>query len=169
METDVLGENCVSTAMENSTASNTDYITTITPGPWTSRGRIRSAAEGVRFDRPCNRDRTELINQALAKIIIVAMLPLLFVTNEAFRGFMQILEPNFHVPCIQTLKNRLALIYNVVPDKIRSELSAASVVALTSDTWSSRSQDTRVTVAEHMCQKWVYYRSKLCANFVLQW
>ena len=59
---------------------------------------------------------------------------------------MQILEPNFRLPCIRTLLNRLALIYNVVADKIKSKFSAASVVALTSDCWFSRSQDSYVTV-----------------------
>ena len=146
METDALGENCISTATETSMASSTGHITTITPGRSTSRGRICTAVEGVRLDRPCNRDRSELINHAPAKLIIVAMLPLSFVTNEAFRGFVQILEPNFRVPYIQTLTNRFALIYNVVADKTERGLSAAFVVALASKCWPSRSQYSYVTV-----------------------
>ena len=54
-------------------ASSTGYITTTTPGPSSSRGRIRTAVEGVRLNRPYNRDRSELINQALAKLIIVRL------------------------------------------------------------------------------------------------
>lgn len=85
-----------------------------------SRGRIRSAANGARLDRPCNRDRTELITQAFTKMVIADMLPISFVTNSGFRDFMAVVEPNYQVPCAKTVKSRIVLTYEAVATTIRA-------------------------------------------------
>lgn len=124
--------------------------------PEISRGRIRSTAAGARPDRPCNRDRTELITQSLMKMIGVDMLPLSFVTSNGFREFMNVVDPNFNIPCRQTIKNRLVYVYEQVSTKIAAELSEVSVVAWTSECWSSRSQDAYVTVTmNYLDSNWI--------------
>ena len=114
-----------------------------------SRARFRSAGQGARPDRLCNRDRNELLCQALAKLIVRKMLPLSFVSSDAFKDFLAVVEPNFKVPCVKTIKNRLNLMREQLTNKIKAELSAATGVACTADCWSSISQDSYLTITAH--------------------
>lgn len=121
-----------------------------------SHGRVRSVASGARSGRPCNKDRTELINQALTKMIITDMLPISFVTSPGFREFMAVAEPNFVIPCPKSIKSRIILAYDRVATKIAAEMSKVPFVAWTSDCWSSRSQNSYISVTTHFLDSnWV--------------
>lgn len=113
------------------------------------RGRVRSVAGGARSDCPRNRDRVELITQSLTKMIVNDMLPLSFISSKGFRDLMEVVEPNYGVPCVQTIRTRLQLLYDQVSAKLALELSGATAMAWTPDCWSSRSQDSYITVTTH--------------------
>lgn len=77
------------------------------------------------------------------------MLPISFTASIGFREFMDVLEPNYKIPCVKTVKNRIQFVYEQVSKKIALELSAASFVAWTSDCWSSRRQNSYISVTAH--------------------
>ena len=115
-----------------------------------SRARVRPVGQDARLDRLCNRDRNELLCQALAKLIVQKMLPLSVVSSDAFKDFLAVVEPNFKVPCVQTIKNRLNLMREPLTNKIEAELSAATGVGCIADCWSSISQDSYLTITAHL-------------------
>jgi len=53
--------------------------------------------------RPCTESRQEKITQLLSQVIIVNMLPLSLVDNAEFIELMACMEPNYKVPCRQTI------------------------------------------------------------------
>ena len=119
------------------------------PRPAASRARVRWAGEGARPDRLCNRDQNELLCQALAKLIVRKMLPLSFVSSDTFKDFLAVVEPNFKVPCVQIIKNRLNLMREQLTNKIKAELSAATDMGCIADCWSSISQDSYLTITTY--------------------
>lgn len=121
-----------------------------------SRGRIRSVANGARLDRPCSRERSEVVTQAIAKMIIVDMLPISFVSNAGFHDFMGVVEPNYTLPCAKTIRSRIVHAYEQVAAKVAAALMDVPFVAWTSDCWSSRSQDSYISVMVHFFNaKWI--------------
>ena len=69
-----------------------------------------------------------------------------FVSSDAFKEFMAVLEPSYKVPCEQTIKTCLYLVYTDVKKGIENLLSVVSSVLLTIDEWSSRAQDSYLSI-----------------------
>ena len=88
-------------------------------------------------------------------LIVTNQLPLSFINSNGFREFMALIEPNYKLPCDATFKNRLMFVYDDVRSQIKSELNAASYVSFSTDGWTSRSQDSYITVNAHFINnKW---------------
>lgn len=96
--------------------------------------------------KQCKPERQEAISQATAKLIACGMLPISLVSSDAFKEFMAVLEPDYKVPCAQTIKTRLQFLYAEVKKKIENLLSLISSVSLTIDEWSSRAQNSYLSV-----------------------
>jgi hypothetical protein len=58
---------------------------------------------GIGVKRQCTESRQEKLTALLAKVIVVNMLPLSLVDNAEFKEFMAAMEPEYKVPCRQTL------------------------------------------------------------------
>ncbi|XP_040065274.1 E3 SUMO-protein ligase ZBED1-like [Ixodes scapularis] len=82
-------------------------------------------------------------------MIAVNLLPLSFTTSSGFRNFMELVEPSYKAPSITTLKSRMSLLHEQLKEKVTFQLNSASAVALTSDCWTSRAQDSYITVTAH--------------------
>lgn len=105
--------------------------------------------------RPCSAERAELLDRASIKMIVSNQLPLSFISSTGFRDFMKLVEPNYKVPCEVTFKNRLMLVYDDVCMRIKAELNAALSVSFSTDCWTSRSEDSYITVNVHFVNdKW---------------
>ncbi|XP_070385732.1 E3 SUMO-protein ligase ZBED1-like [Dermacentor albipictus] len=111
------------------------------PGP--------SAAPKPRKRRKMCTARQEEIDQALAKMVAVNQLPLAFTASAGFRHFMGVVERSYRPPSVAKLKNRIKLLHNQLRDKIMSQIDEATTVALTTDCWTSRAQDSYITVTAH--------------------
>ena len=61
------------------------------------------SAFGLGPQRPCNDSRQEKITSQLVKCLVANMLPLSLVDNAEFRELMSLMEPNYKVPCRQTV------------------------------------------------------------------
>lgn len=88
-------------------------------------------------------------------MVVSNQLPLSFIGSNGFRDFMKLVEPNYKVPCEATFKNRLMLVYDDVSSQIKAELNAALSVSFSTDGWTSRSEDSYITVNAHFINdKW---------------
>lgn len=86
--------------------------------------------------------RTEEINEALAKLIVMNQLPLSFCSSFGFQNFMHVLEPNYKICWEQAIKRRLTVLNTTVEGIIKGNPKAAKSIACTTDCWSSLTQDT---------------------------
>lgn len=103
----------------------------------------------------CNKKRAEEITQALAKMISLDLLPLSFAQGDGFHHFMSVVEPGYKIPCTETVKKRIDLLYESTKKMIKNELALASSVSGVSDCWTSRAQDSYLTLsANYLDSKW---------------
>jgi len=110
---------------------------------------------GVGPQRSCSDSRQEKITTLLTKVIIGNMLPLSLVDNQYFHEFMSYLEPNYKVPCRQTLTARLDNMKEKIAERVADELKAASAIAMTTDIWTSISNDAYISVtASFIAPQW---------------
>ena len=69
---------------------------------------------------------------ALAKMIIIDQLALMFVENEGFRKFMEDAQPNFKIPSRVTIARYCMHVFNDEKEKLKHVLSAnKQMVSLT--------------------------------------
>ena len=105
--------------------------------------------------RPCTESRQEKITQLLSKVIIVNMLPLSLVDNAEFIELMACMEPNYKVPCRQTITARLDSTYKTLATTVIEELKETPAVSLTSDIWTSGCNDAYISVtASYINNEW---------------
>jgi len=98
----------------------------------------------------CNSEETELIHQALAKMIAMNQMPISFCSSAGFEQFMNIVKPNYKICKEEAIKKRLKSLKLSIQDIIQRDLKSANNIACTSDCWSSLSQDSYITVTAHM-------------------
>lgn len=107
----------------------------------------------------CNSEETELIHQALAKMIAMNQMPISFCSSAGFEQFMNIVKPNYKICKEEAIKKRLKSLKLSIQDIIQRDLKSANNIACTSDCWSSLSQDSYITVTAHMINDEWYPKS----------
>ncbi|XP_017492548.1 PREDICTED: zinc finger BED domain-containing protein 1-like [Rhagoletis zephyria] len=112
------------------------------PSPAKNVKRRRKNEDGETISN----ERQETISRAIARLIATNMLPISLVATPGFHEFMKVMEPAYKVPCEQSIHSRLQLLYNDVKDRVQTELSDASSVAITVDEWTSRTQNAYISV-----------------------
>ncbi|XP_076679539.1 E3 SUMO-protein ligase ZBED1-like [Andrena cerasifolii] len=125
-----------------------------TPRPQPRSRRLGAPLEdATALSHPCSRDRIEVINQALAKMIAINMLPASFAASLGFARFMRVVEPAYKPPCAQTITRRLQALHDDIAVKIKEVLASLSAVAISADNWTSRAQDGYLTVQARFINK----------------
>jgi len=123
---------------------------------------------GVNPQRKCNNERQEKITVLLTKVIVANMLPLSLVDNAEFREMMEFIEPNFKMPCRQTMTNRIDSTKVEVEKRVRTELDAVPAVSLTSDIWTSLSNDAYMSVTSaYITDTWTL-KTRTLANIPME-
>jgi len=82
-----------------------------------------------------------ILVQLFVEFLIDNNQPFNLVTNEAFRKFLNALNPSFNIPCENTIQILLESAHQYTEQKLRSLLETDAIsVSLTTDFWTSRSQ-----------------------------
>lgn len=115
--------------------------------PPAKRRRRSNICGSTDIQRTCSADRAELIDKALTKMIALTLLPISTVINPGFIQFMKVLEPAYKVPTAPTMTKRLQIAYNDIRKALHLKLATISSVALSTDCWTSRAQDSYITVS----------------------
>ena len=91
----------------------------------------------------------ELITKAIADMIVTDYVPLSIVEGEGFNRMMNIVAPGNKVPTRKTVRSRIQQRYDTEKEKLCDELNDVTSTAITTDTWTSNSTESYITVTEH--------------------
>ena len=92
----------------------------------------------------------------MANLIAESLLPVPFVDSQAFKNFMKIVEPGYTMPSSETSLSRLKAAYDNKKEHVEKILESASSVCLTSDCWTSRMDDSYLSVRVNLIDnEWV--------------
>ena len=98
------------------------------------------------------------------------MLPISLVSTDGFREFMALLDPGYSVPCGQTILARLNLQYEGMKKQVLQTLAKVRSVYLTIDEWSSRAQDSYISLeAQYLHDNFNMHHVTLCNEALNGW
>lgn len=92
---------------------------------------------------------SERMTRAIADMVVKDYVPLSIVQGQGFRNLMQINAPDYTVPARNTVRARIVKEYNEKKAILTSELVSVKSVSITTDTWTSNSTESYITVTEH--------------------
>ena len=98
---------------------------------------------------PSKKTNPEAVTKAIADMIVSDYLPLSFVEGDGFRRLMGIVAPDYDVPCRNTIRSRIMHRYDREREALSTEMESVSSAAITTDTWTSNSTQSFITVTEH--------------------
>lgn len=111
---------------------------------------------GVTTKRNCPSSRQEVITNLIVDTIADNNLPLHFTESTSFRKLLACVEPRYKVPCYETVKSRLKAKKEKISSIIKSKLETVDYVALTTDAWTSLSNDSFLAVtAAYITDEWI--------------
>lgn len=119
-------------------------------------------------NRPMAVTRSKEIDAQLIKLICSEYLPFSLVENEQFKKFVSLLNPSYVVPSRKTMSNSiLDQVYIRLKDCVKNELKTATAISVTTDGWTSVSNDSYIALTVHFINEKNELRSFLleCVKF----
>ena len=123
-----------------------------------SSTKTGSSASIARFvtQRSCPDSKQEKITTALARVITENLLPIAIVESDSLRELLQILEPQYKIPCRQTMTARLDSMQVALSSKLHDQLKTdVESLAITTDIWTSVSNEAYLSfTASYVDKDW---------------
>ncbi|XP_063239945.1 zinc finger BED domain-containing protein 4-like [Bacillus rossius redtenbacheri] len=92
----------------------------------------------------------EKFNCLIAQMICLDQQPFSIVENVGFRQLVQALEPRYTIPTRKTFSNKLIPeMYSNLKENVKKELEDAKYIGITTDLWTSTSQDDYLSITVH--------------------
>jgi hypothetical protein len=101
---------------------------------------------GVTAGRPCNDERQQQITKIVSMMIAEHNLPLHFTEYPGFRKLLAYVEPNYKPVQYETVKQVILEEQNQLKEKLQKELRNAKAIALTTDAWTSLTNESYMAV-----------------------
>ena len=100
--------------------------------------------------------RATSITRSIARYIIQDLRPLSVVEESGFRDMIKTLDPRYTLPSRPYFSESvIPKMYEETASEVKSSLAEASVVALTTDGWTSRMTESYVTITSvHITPDW---------------
>ncbi|KAK3888619.1 hypothetical protein Pcinc_007344 [Petrolisthes cinctipes] len=94
--------------------------------------------------------RQNMIDEELAKMIAKDFQPFSVVEDKGFKNYCLALNPSYVLPARKTLSQKIIpKLYDRQRESLQAELSKASAVCITSDSWTSRATSSFMAVTCH--------------------
>ena len=77
------------------------------------------------------------------------MRPVSVVDRQGFLNLMLVAEPRYTVPCRKTVIGLIDQKYHILKEHIGDQVAQQSVLSLTTDMWSSRTEDRYISLTAH--------------------
>ena len=98
--------------------------------------------------------RKTLLDRDLLLLFVQDLQPFSIVEDKGFRQFINDLDPKYQLPSRQEIaRTLLPALYEETKSQLSRELCEASVIALTTDLWSSRHMQSFMTITAHFISK----------------
>ena len=117
-----------------------------------------------------NRSKAEMgpqmynkLNRALAIACAIDIRPISLTMGKGFRSFCHLLNPKYKVPCSNTVKKNVLLIYNEEKARVIQEISG-EVVSVTTDLWTAIGARSYITFTGHLINSSWEYKSIVLAT-----
>jgi len=106
--------------------------------------------------RSCPDSKQERITTALARFVTENLLPISIVESDSLRDLLEILEPQYKMPCRQTMTARLDSMQAVLASKLHDQLKTdVDSLAITTDIWTSVSNEAYLSfTASYVDKEW---------------
>lgn len=102
------------------------------------------------INRPLPLNKSKAIDQQLIKMIVKEYHPFSIVEDKEFRKLINMLSPNYVIPSRKTVSNSLLpQIYQIAVQNVKRQLEDVSAICLTTDGWTSVTNQSFVAVTAH--------------------
>lgn len=101
---------------------------------------------GITTGRQCSGDRKKIIDSLVSNVITDNNLPFTFVESKSFRELMRYSEPNYQPPCRETVKKLIKDKSSLLKDTIKNEIKNCDYLSLTTDCWTSGTNDSYMAI-----------------------
>ena len=102
------------------------------------------------FGYDVNSSRNKILQNAVAEFIVMDNQPISLIDNKAFNKLLFVFDPRYRKSCRQTLtKDTIPDMKKKTIEKIKKELDKAEYVSITSDCWTSVSNNAFMSVTCH--------------------
>lgn len=104
--------------------------------------------------RPMPVNVSKEIDHQIVKMVAADYLPFSLVENPAFKTFVKMLSASYSLPSRKTLsKVLLTQVYNKLVEAVKNDLKEATSVTITTDGWTSMSNDNYLALTAHFITK----------------
>ena len=135
----------------SSTTMMSSHIASKHPQPSSSQSTME---DFTMEPRHCDDLRAEKITELIVRLITEDIMPISVVEWNDFRELMAFIEPEYTVPCRQTITTRMEGRYREIAAALRKILCKAKKVALTTDAWTGLTTESYVTITAHYFEDW---------------
>lgn len=102
------------------------------------------------FQRPLSMNKQKEIDKQLICMITKEYHPFSIIEDQEFRRLLNLLNPSYKIPTRKTVSNSLIpAFYNQIVDIVKERIERAFAVCITTDGWTSRSNDSFFSVTAH--------------------
>ena len=116
--------------------------------PATSTGQLKITDVVTKMS--LNATRSQNISKAIGGYLARDMRPLSTVEREGFKHMVKVLEPRYPLPSRTHFTDTvIPQIHKTVTDRVKRSLREAETIALTTDSWTSRSTENYIAVTAH--------------------
>jgi len=99
--------------------------------------------------RTCNVDRATKLKDKIAMMIVKDLRPISFVEGSGFKDLMEFCEPGYNIPGRTFFTAKLEKLQAELKDSLKATLASTKFVAVTSDIWTSATNESYISVTVH--------------------
>lgn len=140
-----------------STSTNTNFAKSDSTDSASIVKKKEQKTLGAFFTKPVTNKKREDINKHLVNTIAKNFLSFYLVESDYFKAFVRELNPGYQLPTRKTISNvLLPKYYNITKEVIFNKVQLAEAVSLTTDGWTSVTNESYISVTAHY-----FYQNKL--------
>ncbi len=155
---------CSATLVYNSTTSSMRYHLAHKHKKADDANATTSSQTSIRdftIRQKCDTGRAEKMTQLIAEMTAEDLLPISFVEGEGFKRLMNYAEPHYTVPSRKTVTARIDALYEKCACSLKDSLSKPARVAITTDSWTSLTAESYMTLTCHYINEWKIHNAVL--------
>ncbi len=123
--------------------------------------RSQTSIRDFTIRQKCDTGRAEKMTQLIAEMTAEDLLPISFVEGEGFKRLMNYVEPHYTVPSRKTVTARIDALYEKCACSLKDSLSKPARVAITTDSWTSLTAESYMTLTCHYINEWKIHNAVL--------